>query len=276
MSRQPTVPAHPADADPTRPLDAARVVWLTAAEALERLATGTLAVEGQFVHGSNHTFLAVLAGQERPRSEPPRSEPPLYAVYKPRRGEQPLWDFPTGTLAKRELAAHLLSEALGWDLVPPTVLRAGPLGHGMVQLFIPHDPTVHFLVLPEPDDVAVRRLAAFDVLANNADRKSGHVLAGPDGRLWAIDHGLTFNEEPKLRTVIWEPAGDRLPESIRDDIARVADALADRRGALRRAMLELLTAAEVGATVHRAKALLRAGRLPEPDPNVRHLPWPPV
>lgn len=265
MTRPPAVPAHPADADPTRPLDAARVVWLTAAEAVERLRAGTLAVEGQFVHGSNHTFLAVLGGPEA-----------LYAVYKPRRGEQPLWDFPSGTLAKRELAAHLLSEALGWDLVPPTVLRDGPIGRGMVQLFIPHDPAVHFLVLPDPDDLAVHRLAAFDVLANNADRKSGHVLAGPDGRLWAIDHGLTFNEEPKLRTVIWEPAGDRLPDSVRDDIARVADALAERRGELRRAMLELLTPAEVGATVHRAKALLRAGRLPEPDPNVRHLPWPPV
>lgn len=260
------VPAHPADADPTRTLDPARVVWLSWTDALERLAAGTIEVEGRFVHGSNDTFLAVVAGHS----------PPLYAVYKPRRGEQPLWDFPTGTLAKREAAAHALSEALGWGLVPPTVLRHGPLGSGMVQLFIPHDPALHFLVLTSPEPAAVCRLAAFDVLANNADRKSGHVLAGPDGRLWAIDHGLTFNEEPKLRTVIWEPAGTRLPDDVRDDIARVAAALAERRGALRQSMLELLSAAEVGATVHRAKALLRTGRLPEPDPNVRHLPWPPV
>ncbi|MEO8083789.1 MAG: SCO1664 family protein [Ardenticatenales bacterium] len=266
MPTEPSVPAHPADADPTRTLDDARVIWLTPTEALERLATGSLEVEGQFMHGSNHTFLAVVAGKG----------PSLYAVYKPRRGEQPLWDFPSGTLARRELAAHALSEALGWDLVPPTVLRNGPIGPGMVQLFIPHDPALHFLILPSPDDLAVSRLAAFDIVANNADRKSGHVLAGPDGRLWAIDHGLTFHEEPKLRTVIWEPAGTRLPESVSEDIARVAAALADRRGDLRRTMQGLLTAAEVGATVHRAKALLRTGRLPEPDPNVRHLPWPPV
>lgn len=242
------------------------MVWLTPEQALARLAGGTVDIEGQFVHGSNDTFLAVVGGDG----------PPLHAVYKPRRGEQPLWDFPSGTLARREAAAYALSDALGWHLVPPTVLRKGPLGPGMLQLFIPHDPQLHFLVLAEPDPVAVCRLAAFDVLANNADRKSGHVLTGPDGRLWAIDHGLTFNHEPKLRTVIWEAAGTRLPDAVADDVRRVSDALSLRHGALRQTMLGLLTGEEVGATVHRAKALLRTGRLPEPDPNARYLPWPPV
>lgn len=262
------VPAHPGDADVSRSLPAERVIWLTAAEALVRLTEGEVRIEGQFVHGSNDTFLACLDGAE--------DGPSLHVVYKPRRGEQPLWDFPGGTLARRELAAFVLSEALGWSLAPPTVLRRGPLGGGMVQLFIPHDPALHYLALPDPDRATVCRLVVFDVIANNADRKSGHVLIDPTGRLWAIDHGLTFHVAPKLRTVIWDAAGDRLPSGVADDVQRVAAALADRHSDLRRTMLGLLTAEEVGATVHRAKALIKAGRLPEPDPNVRHIPWPPV
>lgn len=262
------IPAHPADADVSQPLPAERVVWLTDAEALARLTEGEVVLEGQFVHGSNDTFLA--------RVEVDGAGPSLHVVYKPRRGEQPLWDFPTGTLARREVAAYALSEALGWSLAPPTVLRRGPMGSGMVQLFIPHDPALHFMALPAPDPAIVHRLATFDVVANNADRKSGHVLSDPEGRLWAIDHGLTFHTEPKLRTVIWEAAGERLAAAVAADLRRVAAALADRHSDVRRTLLALLTADEVGATVHRAKALLKAGRLPAPDPNVRYLPWPPV
>lgn len=262
------VPAQRAADDPTAPLAPDRIVWLAPEAALARLAEDDIRLEGQFVHGSNDTFLVTLAGRD--------GGPDLHAVYKPRRGEQPLWDFPPATLAQREAAAHALSEALGWGLVPPTVLRRGPAGPGMLQLFVPHDPVVHFLTLDDPDPTVVCRLAVFDVVANNADRKSGHVLRDPTGRLWAIDHGLTFNTAPKLRTVIWDAAGAKLPDAVAADLARVADDLADRRGDLRRALAALLTTAEIGATVHRAKALLRTGRLPEPDPNVRYLPWPPV
>ncbi len=262
------VPAHPAADDPTRRLAPDRVVWLAPEAALARLASDAIEVEGQFLHGSNDTFLVTLAGGDGAVA--------LHAVYKPRRGEQPLWDFPPATLARREVAAHALSEALGWGLVPPTVLRRGPAGPGMLQLFIPHDPMTHYLALDAPDPLVVCRLAAFDVVANNADRKSGHVLSDPTGRLWAIDHGLTFHVEPKLRTVIWDTAGTPLPPPIAADLARVAAALADRQGPLRRAMAALLAADEVGATLHRIRALLRAGQLPAPDPNVRHLPWPPI
>jgi uncharacterized repeat protein (TIGR03843 family) len=230
------------------------------------LATGELTLEGRLAWSSNVTFLArVTAGDGA-----------LLAVYKPRRGERPLWDFPTGTLCQREVAAYEVSEVLGWHLVPPTVLRPGPYGEGMVQAFVPHDPELHYLALESPDLATVQRMVAFDVVVNNADRKSGHVLVAEDGALWAIDHGLAFHVEPKLRTVIWDLAGEPLPPRLVKALRDLAVNLRAPDSALARALDPLLTPFEVAATADRALALARAGRFPEADPDRRSYPWPPV
>lgn len=221
------------------------------------LAGGELEVLGLLPGASNHTFLGRVGG--------------LHVVYKPIRGETPLWDFPPGTLAAREVAAARLAEALGWPHVPATVLREGPAGPGAVQEFMPADPSQHFFTLREERADDLRAVAAFDVVANNADRKGGHVLLGEDGRVWCIDHGLTFHVEPKLRTVIWDYAGEPLPQRLAADLERVAGELA--KGRLRAELLGLLAAPEVDATAERAAALLGAGRLPEPGPG-RVVPWP--
>jgi uncharacterized repeat protein (TIGR03843 family) len=175
---------------------------------------GEIRVQGRLPWSSNGTFLAevCLDGDVLP------------AVYKPVRGERPLWDFPPG-LHRREVAAYQLSEALGWGLVPETVTRDdGPLGPGSLQRFVPADFEEHyFTLLDEPaHHPALQTICAFDLLANNADRKSGHCLLGEDGRIWAIDHGLCFNAVPKLRTVIWDFAGQPIPASLLDAVARVA------------------------------------------------------
>jgi hypothetical protein len=192
-------------------------------------------------------------------------------VYKPIRGEAPLWDFPDGTLAAREMAAFVLAGALGWPAVPPTALREGPLGEGAVQVFVESDPERHFFTLRGERDDDLRAVAAFDVIANNADRKGGHVLLGDDDVLWCIDHGLCFNEHPKLRTVIWDYAGEEVPAGLLADVSRVAGEL--RAGPVRERLAALLSAAEVEATRRRAEDLCATGRYPEPGPG-RAVPWP--
>lgn len=138
-------------------------------------------------------------------------------VYKPMRGEAPLWDFPRGTLYRREYAAYVVAQLLGWDFVPPTVIRDGDHGIGSVQLFVEHEPTDYFHF--RADYCAdLQRMCVFDIVANNADRKAGHCLKARDGRLWGIDHGLTFNVQPKLRTVIWDFGGDAIPQPLLDDL----------------------------------------------------------
>ncbi len=192
----------------------------------------------------------------------------LLAVYKPLRGERELWDFPPG-LHRREVAARVLSDWLGWGIVPETVLRQdAPFGEGSLQLVVDEDGVSHYFTLR--DDPCwlpeLRRIAAFDVLVNNADRKSGHVLLA-DGRLWAIDHGLTFHAESKLRTVIWDFAGDRLDDGVREAIVRLLDE------PLPAELASLLADDEVDALTRRARALTRAGRLPGPGAG-RPYPWP--
>jgi hypothetical protein len=190
------------------------------------------------------------------------------AVYKPRAGERELWDFPPG-LHRREVAAWVLSDWLGWGIVPETVLRYdAPFGEGSVQRVVDGDGVSHyFTVRDDPRwHFELRRIAAFDVLANNADRKSGHVLLA-EGRLWAIDHGLTFHAEPKLRTVIWDFAGDRLDGAVCEDIARLVDEPIPQE------LRHLLDDEEADALVGRARALLSEGRLPPPGPG-RPYPWP--
>lgn len=201
-----------------------------------------------------------------------RGDEVVNAVYKPRRGERPLWDFPDGTLAAREVAAWMVGAA-SWDIVPPTVLRDdAPLGPGSLQLFIPHDPDRHYFVVMDDRLEDLARFAAFDAVVNNADRKAGHVIEDADGRLWAVDHGLTFHVEPKLRTVIWAFAEERLTPALRGTLEELGAALADRDG-LGGRIADLLSPEEAAATLERVEALLIEDRFPAPQ-GPRPLPWP--
>jgi uncharacterized repeat protein (TIGR03843 family) len=234
-------------------------------EALPVLRAGEMRVLGLLPEASNYTFLAEVSDGDRS----------ALAVYKPRRGEMPLWDFPDGTLCNREVAAYVLAEELGWPAVPPTVLRDGPHGDGAVQLFVAADPAANYFTLQEDGHhwEVFRRIAAFDAVAGNGDRKGGHCLLDPEGRVWAVDHGLCFSVRPTLRTVIWEFAGQEIPASLIEDLARLESSLRD--GGLRRDLLDLLEPEEVDATADRAAALAGSGRYPRPGPG-RSVPWPPV
>jgi hypothetical protein len=231
--------------------------------AVDLIARGEMKLLGLMPRASNYTFLAEVSEGERR----------VPVVYKPREGEAPLWDFPDGTLCRREVAAYLLAQGLGWPPVPLTVLREGPHGEGAVQLFVDSDPAEHFFTLREERADDFRRFAAFDVLANNADRKSGHCLLAPDGTIWAIDHGVCFSLQATLRTVIWDFAGQPVPRDVLEDVRRVASGL--RSGALRQRMLTHLAKEEVDATAGRAENLAKSARFPKPGPGRAH-PWPPV
>jgi len=225
---------------------------------LELLARGAITVKGRMPDSSNATFLVELR----------QDTVTTLAVYKPGRGERPLWDFPP-QLFRREVAAYLLSEALGWDVVPPTIERDGPFGEGSVQLFVAADFEQHYFTLHEDaaHHDALRRICAFDLVANNADRKSGHCLVGPDGRIHAVDNGLSFHVEPKLRTVIWEFAGEPIPEGILGDVARLVEL------GIPGALAALLEPAERKALLTRARRLLRDRHFPA-DRSGRRYPWP--
>jgi hypothetical protein len=227
------------------------------------LGTGELEVLGLLPNASNHTFLA------RAKS----ADEELLAVYKPRRGEAPLWDFPEGTLCAREVAAYVVSRALGWPNVPATVLRDGPYGVGSVQRFVPHDPEEHYFTLAERFPEEFRRVAAFDMVINNADRKSGHCLLGEDGRIFLVDHGVCFSDEPKLRTVIWDFIGDPFEEGTRADVRRLAGEI--RGGQVRDELANLLAPGELASLAERADTVAAAVRFPEPGQD-RPFPWPPI
>ena len=238
-----------------RTLDASQVVTL--------LSSGEVDVLGLLPYSSNYVFLAKVTS----------GDVEALAIYKPRRGETPLWDFPEGTLAAREVAAFKLSEQAGWNFVPPTVKRGdAPLGEGSLQLFIDHDPERHYFVLAEERPDEFDDFVAFDVVANNADRKAGHILEDRDGRLWAVDHGLTFNAAPKLRTVIWDRAGRTLGASLEESLERLADDLRDP-GGFGGELAALLSEEEASATLDRTTRLLERGVFPEPT-GARPLPWP--
>ena len=192
-------------------------------------------------------------------------------MYKPIRGERPLDDFPARTLANREVAAHLLSEATGWDIVPPTVIRDGPLGPGMVQLWVEVDPDVDVLSLIVADDPRLRRMCVFDILANNADRKGGHLLPVTGGHIYGVDHGICFAVDPKLRTVLWGWRGEPLEEGEVAVVETVCSRLNDDLG---RSLSDLLSPEEVVATARRASTLAQQRRFPQPDPGRPALPWP--
>lgn len=227
------------------------------------LSSGELTVTGQLIEASNVVlFGAVTSG-----------EASLACVYKPVRGERPLWDFPDGTLAARETAAFLVSEALGWEIVPPTVLRDGPLGLGMAQAWVDVDESVDLIeLLNSKDDERLRRLAVYDAVVNNADRKGGHILPAED-HLYGIDHGVCFNAEDKLRTVLWQWRGKPLPAGVDDDLRRLLD---DMDGWLGEALAQLLTAVEVAAMRTRIQRLLTHGVFPRPSKDWPPVPWPPI
>ena len=248
------------------------------------LLTGELVLHGRVMPASNATFVGAIDG--------------VRVVYKPVAGERPLWDFPDGTLAAREEAAYVVSQALGWDVVPPTFRRDGPHGPGMVQLWCEPDPDDEAVtVVPEggvprgwkrvfdgvdehdrvvslvhEDSEGLRRMAVFDAIVNNADRKGGHVLAMPDGHRYGVDHGVTFHTDNKLRTVLWGWAGSALTEEEVEVVARVQDQL---RGDLALRLGDLITPREIEATIGRCARLLRTGRMPSPHGEWPSIPWPP-
>jgi uncharacterized repeat protein (TIGR03843 family) len=227
--------------------------------AIEVVAAGEVELLGRMPWSSNATFLCeVRLGDDA-----------CQAIYKPHRGERPLWDFPDG-LYQREAAAWVVSEALGWRLVPETVVRPdAPIGVGSLQRFIwgDQDETYFSILEDERHHDQLRQLAAFDVVTNNTDRKGGHCLLGDDDRVWAIDNGLCFHVDPKLRTVIWDFSGERLPDPWRVDLARVGDAPPE-------ALSRLLSEREVQVFARRCKVLAERGVLPDPDPDRRPYPWP--
>jgi hypothetical protein len=232
-------------------------------EQLSALEAGEIRVRGLMPEASNYTFLVEVMEGKRC----------ILAVYKPRSGETPLWDFPDGTLCQREVAAYIVSEALGWGLVPPTLLRDGPHGPGAVQLYIEHDPDEHYFTLMPVYADEFRRVAAFDLIINNTDRKAGHCLRElSTGRVQIVDHGVTFHPQPKLRTVIWDFAGEPVPARVLEDARRFLEQL---EGPLGASLRELLDDGEVEATRRRAYALIELGTYPRPGPR-RPYPWPPI
>ncbi|MFF5636372.1 SCO1664 family protein [Streptomyces sp. NPDC012825] len=255
------------------------------------LARGELTVRGRIREASNAVLYCSVAYGGREAA----------CVYKPVAGERPLWDFPDGNLARREVAAYEVSEATGWGLVPPTVLRDGPYGEGMVQLWIEADPGARLLALTEDEEPGegwkavgeaevgegrtallvhadtpeLRRLAVLDAVINNGDRKGGHLLPAPGGHLYGIDHGVTFHVEDKLRTLLWGWAGEELPAEAVEALDRLGPALTPGAPLATR-LAELLTGAEVAAVRARVAALRADGRHPEPSGQWPAIPWPPV
>ena len=227
------------------------------------LREGTLTLEGRLVYASNASFLgAVTLDGAKAR-----------CVYKPTAGERPLDDFPDGTLAYREVAAYLISEASGWGVAPPTVLRdEGPHGPGMAQLWIDVDETVDLAELLTAGDPRLRRIAAFDAVVNNTDRKGGHLLPTPGGRILGVDHGVCFSTYPKLRTILWGWRGEPFAE---DELAALRTIRAALDGDLGRALRDLLPGPEVRATIARVERLLESGTFPFPSPGWPAIPWPP-
>jgi uncharacterized repeat protein (TIGR03843 family) len=241
------------------PLDAG---GLDADGALDLLRSGAIEITGRLVDASNATLYCAIASDGVSAS----------CVYKPVRGERALWDFPDGTLAARELAAYEVSEEIGGGLVPPTVVRDGPFGEGMVQLWIDVDITVDLVGLARSDDPRLRRVALFDAVVNNADRKGGHLLPAPSGRVYAIDHGVTFHVENKLRTVLWTWRGHRLWPEETELLRCLRESLDGPLGARLR---PLITGAEIRALTSRVDALLTVRRFPMPSGDWPPVPWPP-
>jgi hypothetical protein len=233
-------------------------------DVLEILTHGKLELKGQFVLGSNYSFLAAIDHKGRK----------LKAVYKPQKGERPLYDFPADSLAAREVAAFVLSEVLGWDFVPPTVIRRrAPFGAGSLQEFIPHNPEDTYFSFDEAIRGRLKQVAFFDLIINNADRKGSHILLDRKGNFKLIDHGLCFHTDPKLRTVIWDFSGQAIPEAYISDAQFLAVRLAEP-GPLLSELERLLQPEEIQALIRRLRDLIEMPVFPMPDPERRPFPWP--
>jgi uncharacterized repeat protein (TIGR03843 family) len=227
---------------------------------------GEMIIKGKFMWGSNYTFLADAVYEETT----------LPVVYKPIRGERPLWDFPSSSLAHRETAAYLVSQALNWNFVPETIYRRkAPAGPGSVQRFVEHDPEYHYFNLNEEDHQCLRPVALFDLVINNADRKGGHILFDADHKLWLIDHGICFHVEDKLRTVVWDFADESIPEDLLVALNTFQEQLSSP-DALFETLKEHLKSSEIRAMRMRVEALLEQRVFPNPHPDRRAFPWPPV
>jgi hypothetical protein len=243
-------------------------VALTEEQLVQALRSGQIEEKGLLPYSSNTSFLVLVH----------TAELALPAVYKPQRGENPLWDFEWGTLCCREAAAYVVSSALGWRLVPPTLLRDASRGLGSVQFYIHHDPDIHYFTIQSDARFAetLRQLALFDFVVNNADRKSGHCLIDTQQRLWAIDHGICFHTEYKLRSVIWEFSGEPIEDDYLTDLMRLRRQLDDLNDSLTGTLGSLLGKPERTAMASRIDQLLRKQCYPAPHPHRRNYPWPPV
>jgi uncharacterized repeat protein (TIGR03843 family) len=242
---------------------------LDRATTIDVLREGEMEILGRILGSSNNAMFVRLT-RTCPDPDPPQT---MDAIYKPTLGERPLDDFPDGTLAHREVAAWLVSEATGWGIVPPTLLRDGPFGEGMVQAYVEADPEVDVVDLVTSADPRLRRMATLDAAMNNTDRKGGHILPVDGGRLiQGVDHGVCFSTEPKLRTVLWGWRGTRFAADELAGLERIREGLA---GDLAVSLRGLLSAAEVRATRRRVDALLATGRFPLPSPDWPAIPWPP-
>ncbi|PKO13132.1 MAG: hypothetical protein CVU39_20355 [Chloroflexi bacterium HGW-Chloroflexi-10] len=236
-------------------------------ETVKILQTGQVSMQGQVIHGSNYTFLVSVI----------RENKTLQAIYKPIMGEQPLWDFPIHTLAQREIAAFIVSTLLKWHFVPPTVMnQSGPYGRGSLQLFIHHNPQIHYMNNNEISPEIIQKIALFDFIINNADRKAGHVLMDQNKKIWLIDHGVCFHAEKKLRTVIWEYADQQIPANLLKDIQIFVHTVKSNQHKLTQKFNHLLNQNEKRAMLRRAQFLLLKPFFPAPEQNRRSYPWPPI
>jgi len=228
------------------------------------LAQGEINLRSRFILGSNYTYFVQLEYRGSM----------IDAVYKPMRGEKPLWDFPPETLAAREMAAFLISDALGWELVPPTVIRyEGPFGKGSMQLFIPHDPTLNYFSFDNATRENLKQCALFDLVINNADRKGSHIIKDDGNQIWLIDHGLCFHAEEKLRTVIWNHGGMNIPDEYINDSKAMLNNLESRRD-LGSKLIELLNPMEIAALKSRLVFIINHPVFPMPDAKKRQFPRP--
>lgn len=237
---------------------------LTKDEILDILMQGEMDLQGQFVLGSNYTFLVNLTLHSKS----------IDAVYKPLKGEAPLWDFPSETLAARETAAFVVSEALGWNLVPPTAIReGGPFGRGSLQHFIPHQPEVNYFSFDQETRGKLRAATLFDLIINNADRKGSHIILDEEGHIWLIDHGLCFHPLPKLRTVIWDFSGEKIDKGLVGDLKILSEKMNDD-AELKMKLKRLLNSDEISALKARILDIINHPFFPRPDINKRQFPWP--
>ena len=234
-----------------------------AARVLRTLREGELTILGQLIDASNGNLLCDISHEGHE----------LRCIYKPRAGERPLWDFPTGTLSRREVAAYVVSDSLGWNIVPETVWRSGPFGPGMVQRWIDVDERVDLVGLVRSTDPLLERISVFDVVINNADRKGGHLLPTDTGAVYGIDHGVTFAADDKLRTLLWQWEGQRIPEGLLAELKTLRAAIGS--GQVGQELQEHLAASEISALASRIDELLRTRRHPSPAEDRPAIPWPP-